>query len=199
MSPGARCEAFRRHFLSGVFAALALLVPGPVAADEAQSTGGARTTPMALADAVQVLAREQSAAEQYAVILDRLGKKDPSRYVQGIVRYADAKADSDGLIEALKTDLIEGRDLASADTLRAAAEKRVAFTAYVTNEIVGANAGARGSLPEVPGLSDLITGLTKAGISIWREYRAAGKAKRDEIRDELDHLKWKSFADIAKR
>jgi hypothetical protein len=203
MSPGARGAASRRHFLSVAVAALALLMPGPAAAGEPQSAGVAQAPPMALADAVQVLAREQSVAEQYAVILDRLGRNDPSRYVQGIVRYTDAKADFDGLIEALKTDLIEDRDLASsakfADALHAAAEKRVAFTAFVTNEIVGANAGARGSLPIVPGLPDLITGLTKAGISIWREYRAAGKEKRDEIRDELDHLKWKSFADIAKR
>jgi len=106
------------------------------------------------------------------------------------------------LIEALKTDLIEGHDLSSspkfADTLRAAAEKRVAFTSFVTDQIVGPDQGARGSLPELPSLADLITGLTEAGLSIWREYRAAGKEKRDEIRDELDHLKWKSFADIAK-
>jgi hypothetical protein len=45
---------------------------------------------------------------------------------------------------------------------------------------------------------DLIKALTEAGISIWKEYAAAGKERRDAIRDELDHLKWKPFADIAK-
>jgi len=59
---------------------------------------------MKLADAIRVLAREQSAAEQYAVLLDSHGKADTNRYVQGITRYAEAKADFDGLIEALKTD-----------------------------------------------------------------------------------------------
>jgi hypothetical protein len=193
--PAIRRKTACRRLLAGVLALLALAAaPRSGAADGPQ--------PMSLPDAVQVLAHEQSAAEQYAVILDRLGRKDPTRYVQGIVRYADAKADFDGLIEALKTDLIEGRDLNNSprftDTLRAAAEKRVAFTSFVSKEIVGADPGARGMLPELPGLADLITGLTDAGLGIWREYRAAGKEKRDAIRDELDHLKWKSFADIAK-
>jgi hypothetical protein len=64
-------------------------------------------TRMTLAEAVQVLERERSAAEQYAVILDRFGKNDAGRYVQGISRYAEAKADFDGLIEALKTEIIQ--------------------------------------------------------------------------------------------
>ena len=157
---------------------------------------------MTLADAVQVLARQQSAAEQFAVILDRLGKKDARAYVLGIVRYANAKADFNGLIEALKINLIEGHDLTTSpgfsDKIQAAAEKSVAFTSFVTDQIVGPNQGARGLLPGVPSLADLIKGLTDAGIGIWREYRAAGQEKRNEIRDELDHLKWKSFADTAK-
>ena len=40
--------------------------------------------------------------------------------------------------------------------------------------------------------------LTDAGISIWKEYRTADKPRRDEIRDQLDHLKWHAFADLAK-
>ena len=67
-------------------------------------------TPMTLADAVRVLEREKSAAEQYAVMLDQFGKADTNRYVRGISRYAEAKADFDGLIEALKTDLVQRRD-----------------------------------------------------------------------------------------
>jgi len=44
---------------------------------------------------------------------------------------------------------------------------------------------------------DLVKALTEAGISIWREFRDAGKARRDQILDQLDHLKWKAFSDIA--
>lgn len=57
-----------------------------------------RTTPSTRAEAVKVLEREKSAAEQYAVMLDRFGKADTNRYVQGISRYAEAKAEFDGLI-----------------------------------------------------------------------------------------------------
>ena len=70
-----------------------------------------------------MLAREQSAAEQYAVVLDRFGKNDTTRYIQGITRYADAKADFDGLIEALKTDLVEGRDPSNSPKLADALHK----------------------------------------------------------------------------
>ena len=86
------------------------LIGVPAIAQGVPATGAANTAaPQPYADAVQVLAREQSAGEQYAVILDQFGKKDAARYVQGIRKYAEAKADFDGLIEALKTDLIEGR------------------------------------------------------------------------------------------
>jgi hypothetical protein len=176
----------------------------PAAAQGSPPAGGAaQPAPATYSDAVQVLAREQSAAEQYAVILDRFGKNDPTRYIQGITRYADAKADFDGLIEALKTDLIQGRDPGSSpklgEALRAAAEKRVAFTSFVADQMVGDKEGAKGLLPDVVKVvPDLIRALADAGIGIWREYRAAGKERRDAIRDELDHLKWKPFADIAK-
>jgi hypothetical protein len=163
----------------------------------------AQPAPATYSDAVQVLAREQSTAEQYAVILDRFGKNDTSKYVQGITRYADAKADFDGLIEALKIDLIEGRDPSSSpklgNALHAAAEKRVAFTSFVADKVVGNTEGARGVLPDViKAVPELIKALTDSGISIWKEYSTASKERRDTIRDELDHLKWKPFADIAK-
>jgi hypothetical protein len=186
-----------KHFFAAALLVLLMLLGA------ANLPAATQPAPASYSDAVQVLAREQSAAEQYAVILDRFGKSDPSRYVQGITRYADAKADFDGLIEALKTDLIQGHDPGSspklADALRAAAEKRVAFTNFVADQVVGDKEGAKGLLPNVVEVvPDLIKALTDAGIGIWREYRVASKDQRDAIRDELDHLKWKSFADIAK-
>jgi hypothetical protein len=70
----------------------------------------AQQSPTTFSDAVQVLAREQSAAEQYATILIKFGNKDDAVYRKGIALYAEAKADFDGLIEALKADLILGRE-----------------------------------------------------------------------------------------
>ena len=167
------------------------------------STGTNREpTPMTLADAVRVLGRERSAAEQFAVILDTHGKSDTSRYVQGITRYAEAKADFDGLIEALKTDLVQRRDPTGSprfrEALRLAAEKRIAFTSFV-EEVAGDREGARGWIYDVVRVvPDLVKALTEAGISIWHEFRDAHQARRDQILDQLDHLKWKAFADIAK-
>jgi hypothetical protein len=47
-----------------------------------------------------VLGHERSAAEAYAVLLDTHGKKDMSRYVEGIRLYSEAKADFDGVLVA---------------------------------------------------------------------------------------------------
>lgn len=157
---------------------------------------------MTLTDAVRVLERERSAAEQYAAMLDTHSKADASRYVQGISRYAEAKADFDGLIEALKTDLVQRRDPTSSprfgEALQTAAEKRIAFTTFV-EEVVGDKEGARGWIYDVVRVvPDLVKALTEAGIGIWREFRDAHQARRDQILDQIDHLKWKAFADIAK-
>jgi hypothetical protein len=116
----------------------------------------AKTTPDAptLSDAVAVLERERSAAEQYAVILATVGRKDVILYVRGIQLYADAKADFDGLIAQLRLDLIEGRDPGQSSkfeaALQAAAEKRIAFTNFVSDQIAGQIQGAR------PGLADVV-------------------------------------------
>jgi hypothetical protein len=201
-------SCFRVSYLLGVslLAAFGLLAEPHLPAAAQGSPPAVSTAPLAPAtysNAVQFLGHEQSAAEQYAVILDRFGKDDSTRYVQGITRYAEAKADFDGLIEALKTDLIEGRDPKDSPKLgeevQTAAEKRIAFTTFVADQVVGKAEGGKGLLPDVlTVVPDLIKALNEVGISIWKEYKAAGKQRRDEIRDELDHLKWKSFADIAK-
>jgi hypothetical protein len=167
------------------------------------NTSEGQSAPMSLSEAVGVLEHERSAAEQYAVMLDRFGKADISRYVQGISRYAEAKADFDGLIEALKTELIQHHDPMRSPNfpaaLQAAAEKRIAFTAFVADEVVGDKEGSRSLLYDVIRVvPDLIKKLTESGISIWHEFRDAGQARRDQILDQLDHLKWKAFADIAK-
>ena len=93
-----------------------------------------------------VLEKEHSAAEQYAVMLATVGRKDIDRYVRNQL-YADAKAEFDGLIAALRIDLIEGNNPAKsqrfATALQGAAKKRIAFTDFVSDEVVGKVEGAR--------------------------------------------------------
>jgi hypothetical protein len=75
-----------------------------------QADAAAADNAPSLSDAVGVLAKEQSAAEQYAVILATVGRKNVDAYVRGIQLYADAKSDFDALISQMRFDLVEGRD-----------------------------------------------------------------------------------------
>jgi hypothetical protein len=156
-----------------------------------------------LAAAVGVLAREKSAAEQYAVILATVGKTDPAKYVRGIQLYADAKAEFDAMIAELKFDLTTGQDPAHSavltGALREAAEKRVAFTTFVSREVVPKVKGGTTRLPDVLSVvPELVKAITDAGLSIWKAFHDAGKERRDAILTEVDHLQWRSFADLAK-
>lgn len=160
------------------------------------------TNPPSLSDAVAVLARERSASEQYAVILATVGRKNAELYVRGIELYADAKADFDGLIAALRFDLIEGHDPAQsqnfATALQAAAEKRIAFTNFVSDEVVGKVEGARPGLTDVVKVvPDLVKAVTDSGVEIWGAFRRGNKERRDAILTEIDQLRWRSFGDLA--
>ncbi len=158
--------------------------------------------PPTLSDAVAVLEKERSAAEQYAVVLATVGRKDIDRYVRGIQLYADAKAEFDGLIAALRFDLIEGNNPAKSQrfstALQGAAKKRIAFTDFVSDEVVGKVEGARpGLLDVVKVVPDLVKAITDAGLAIWDSFRKASKERRDAILAEIDRLRWRSFADLA--
>jgi hypothetical protein len=155
-----------------------------------------------LADAVSILEKERSAAEQYAVILATVGRKNVDTYVRGIPLYADAKAQFDGLIAQLRLDLIDGHDPTKstnfASTLEAAAKSRIAFTNFVSDEVVGKIEGAKPGLIDVGKVvPELVTALTDAGLKIWNSYSGASKERRDAILGEIDRLRWKSFADLA--
>jgi len=171
----------------------------------AQQSGGARPAapaPAAFSEAIRVLARERSAAEAYAILLDTHGKKDVSRYVRGIELYADAKAEFDGLIEGLKAEVGAGRDPAASpqfkELLDAAAKKRIAFTSFVGEDVIGNTQGAKPALPVViAAVPALVKALVDAGVAIWKEWVAVSTERRKEIVDQLNGLRWRAFADIA--
>ena len=132
-----------------------------------------------------------------------VGKADTSRYVRGIQLYADAKAEFDALIAELKFDLTTGQDPAQSavftGALQAAAEKRVAFTSFVKREVVDKVPGARPGLPDpFAAVPELVKTITEAGLSIWKAFHDASKERRDAILNEVDHLQWRSFAELAK-
>jgi hypothetical protein len=155
-----------------------------------------------LSEAIGTFKHEKDAAEQYAVILSTVAKSDTVLYLRGFKLYADAKSDFEGLIAELRFDLVNGQDLATSakfnETLKGAAEKRVAFTSFVSGEIDKLQ-GARPGLPDViTAVPKLVTAISEAGLSIWKAYHDAGKERRDAIMSELDHLEWRSFAELAK-
>lgn len=152
-------------------------------------------------DAIRFLAHEKSAAEQYGVILITVAKDNPGLYLRGFKLYADAKSDFDGLIAELRFDLQSGQEPAKStkfnNVLKEAAEKRVAFTSFVSGE-VDKLGRARPGLPDViTAVPGLVTAISEAGLSIWRAYHDAGNERRDAIMNELEHLEWRSFADLA--
>ena|ERR1700736_860015 len=187
------CKRFvtRRAFLAAV--------PASVVCGLARGQEAEKGT---FADAIRLFAHEKSAAEQYGVILVTLGKNNVALYLQGIKLYADAKAEFDGLIAELRFDLQSGQEPATSakfnEALKAAAEKRVAFTSFVSDEIAKLQ-GARPGLPDViQVVPDLVKAITEAGLSVWKTYHQAAKERRDAILNELDQVKWQSFAQLAK-
>jgi hypothetical protein len=195
-------NAYRRMVMNGRLLLLALLLAGvgsaPGKAEQPEPSSEA-----ALAKAVGVLTHEKSAAEQYAVILATAGKSDTALYVHGIQLYADAKAEFDAMIAELKFDLTTGQDPANSavftGALQKAAQKRIAFTSFVSREVVDKLSGAKPGLPDViEAAPELIKAITDSGLSIWKAFHDASKERRDAILSEVDQLQWRSFADLAK-
>jgi hypothetical protein len=185
----------RRLLLLGC--ALASIALRPSRAEQPTSSNEA------LGKAVGVLAREKSAAEEYAVILATVGKSNTALYVRGIQLYADAKAEFDGLIAELKFDLKTGQDPARSagftEAVRGAAEKRVAFTSFVSHEVGDKVGGTRLGLPAVIiGVPELGKAIREAGQAIWSIFHDASNERRDAILSEVDQLRWRSFAELAK-
>jgi len=93
-----------------------------------------------LAEAMAYLKKEQSLSESYAGLLKGVGKPDVATYARGIQRYAEAKAEFDGLLEQL---LVALRQREPPDTspafqqkLELAAQRRVAFTTFISQEVL---------------------------------------------------------------
>ena len=127
------------------------------------------------------------------------GQKDIGQYVKGVTLYAEAKAEFDGLISELEHELEQAGPPDQSERFEAALKdavaKRVAFTSFVTDTLVphteGAQKGIAGDF--IKGGGDLIKALTDAGIAIWREFRSSGEARRKEIMQELEWLRWPRF------
>ena len=195
-------DAYRRMVMNRRLLLLALLLAG-IGSEPGKAEQPEPSSEATLAKAVGVLAHEKSAAEQYAVILATAGKSDTALYVRGIQLYADAKAEFDAMIAELKFDLTTGQDPVHSavftGALQGAAQKRIAFTSFVSHQVIDKLKGTKPGLPEViQAVPDLVNAITDSGLSIWKAFHDASKERRDAILVEVDHLQWRSFADLAK-
>jgi hypothetical protein len=170
-------------------------IPGPLR----QPDSGGSSEPQTLAEAVGTFGQERTFAEDGAATLKALAPQD----FEGRQLYAQAKAAFDGLIEQLLADLAQNRDPNLSpvfrERLEAAVNKRVAFSQHVDQAVKaglpkGAKPGLLAALAQIP--AALVKELFAGGISIWREWRSAGKDRRDQITTRLEALRWRQFADI---
>ena len=145
---GAMVNIIRRRDVVVLAASAATLLAASLIVARGIAEEPAKSSEAALAKAIGVLTHEKSAAEQYAVILATVAKSDAALYVRGIQLYADAKAEFDAMIAELKFDLTTGQDPAHSavftGALQAAAQKRIAFTSFVSHEVIDAIKGAAG-------------------------------------------------------
>ena len=75
----------------------------------------------------------------------------------------------------------------------------MAFTSFVSQEVVDKFKGARPGLPDVLNVvPELVRAITDAGMSIWKAYRDTGKDRRDAILNELGQLEWRPFSELVK-
>lgn len=153
-------------------------------------------------DAFQVLGEEQSMAESYMYLLNEFGKKDLNKYGKGIQLYVNARAKFNGLIELMKHKLSEGEPFDNSpdfdNTLKTAVDKRVSFTTYINEEIIGDSEGKKGfPVAIIGGAAELIKALTEVGKTIWQEYRSVNDTRRKELLEQLEALKWKAFHEIG--
>jgi hypothetical protein len=174
----------------------------PAAPGKAQQVTPAAAA--ALSEALQNLEYEKSSAEAYAGILGTIGPSDMAVYLRGAQLYADAKAEFDKMIKGLRVDLMSDRNPTQSDDFKAllqqAAQRRIAFTSFVTAEIVNKQRAPGLGLPVVLDMVPaLVEKITNAGLSIWKAYHDASKERRDAILAEVDELRWRSFKDLTKK
>ena len=159
------------------------------------------------AEAVGLMRSEQTLGEAGAGLLKTFAKDDMATKVQGIKLYALAQAQFNKLIETLKGRLIKGEDLANSklfqEALDQAVKKRVAFTEFVDDKVLSLSqegtksfAAVLGSADILKSVAELMKVLKDAGLEIWREYRTADKEHRQQIKDQLDSLMWRSYGEV---
>jgi hypothetical protein len=152
---------------------------------------------------VRVLAQEKSNSEEMARLLHTYARGKASKEAQGIKLYASARGAFNGLIEELKSDVDRAQSPGVSDELnravRSAVDKSRAFASYVDGVIPhdGRTKGLIDIAEILKGSAELFKSLVDGGLAIWDKFHERDKEQKDRLREQLDQLRWKSFAEAT--
>lgn len=159
-----------------------------------------------VADALRVLSREKSTAENEVTRLTLVRDLDLRAYSKGIKAYSLAQGEFNGLIDQLRQQLREDESIADSPVFRkrliAAVDQRLAFSQYVdetSDKLLGEPSGGEKGVPVEVTINpaELVAALSDAGLQIWQAYHAVNEQRRMELMEDLDRLRWKSFASLT--
>jgi hypothetical protein len=154
--------------------------------------------------AVDRLAHEKILAEGCVSLLEAFADRGPMQRVQGQRIYARARADVEGLIALLQTDLTGDRSPAAvpklAYRLESVPKQRQALCRHVdaaVGSIVRERAqGSRAVELLAEGKAGAATPLSDAAVQIWQAYRRAGDPERVRIVTAIEGTRWRDYAEI---
>ena len=150
------------------------------------------------------VAHEKTLAEGCVSLLETCADRDPMQRVQAQRIYARARADVDGMIALLKTDLADTRSTAAIPELvyrlESVPKQRHALCKSV-QAAVGGDTGAscersRAAELLIEGIAGHEMPLADAAVQIWQAYRRAGEPERERIVAAIEGTRWRDYAEI---
>lgn len=159
-----------------------------------------------LGETIRVLAEERVLGENAAVLVGRFGRSDAALLADGEQLYTAAQSAFNGLIAQLQLELIQTRKPSESEAfgqaLAAAVDRRKALLAFVagcTPREEGTKSGLGALIADslAGSVGELISEMTEAAVTLWREFREASQERRDEIRARLGAERWRLFAEAA--
>jgi len=159
-----------------------------------------------LGETIRVLTEERVLGEDAALLLARSGREDAVLLAEGELVYTHAQAAFNGLIAQLQLELAQTRKPSESEAfgqaLAMAVERRKALLAFVAGHIPREEGAKSGLWELIAGVlagsvGELISGVSDAAVTLWREFREARQERREEIRARLEAERWRPFAAVA--
>lgn len=151
---------------------------------------------------VRVLSQEKSNAEEMARLLHTYARTK-AKEAEGIKLYSAARGAFNGLIDEFESKLNRAQSPNYATELnnevRAAVDHSHAFAAYVEGVLPqgGRTKGVIDIGEILKGGGELFKSLVDGGLAIWDKFHDRDKEQKDALKEQMDKLRWKSFAEAT--